>query len=151
MGFRGTFEHAFDEKGRVSIPTRFRDEIRARGEDRVVVTRFFVGPERCLDVYPYATWLELEEKFSDRARFDDDIARFRRFYFSGAQDCTLDKQGRVNVPAELRDYARLSKDVRFVSDYDKFQLWDPQTWARIDREDERVLSENPSSMRALGI
>lgn len=151
MGFRGTFEHAFDDKGRVSVPTRFRDDIRAFGDDRVVVTRFFVGSERCLDVYPHATWLELEEKFRERARFDSDIARFRRFYFSGAQDCVIDKQGRINVSAELREYARLGKDVRFVSDYDKFQMWDPRTWAQIDREDERVLSENPASLAALGI
>lgn len=151
MGFRGTFEHAFDDKGRVSIPTRLRDEVRAFGDDRIVLTRFFVGDAPCLDAYPHAIWLELEEKFRDRSRFDSGVARFRRFYFSAAQDCSLDKQGRITVPADLREYAQLTKDVRFTSDYDKFQMWAPEIWTRIDREDRQVLSESPDSLAALGI
>ncbi len=151
MGFRGSFEHAFDDKGRVSVPVRFRDEIRTHGDDRVVITRFISPNVRCLDVYPYPTWIELEEKFRAKARFDPRVARLRRFYFSNACDCTLDKQGRMSVPIELRDYAGIRKDVRFVSDFDRFQLWDPQAWATIDRDDEQVLSDDPSFLAEIGI
>lgn len=151
MGFRGSFEHAFDDKGRVSVPMRFRDEIRAHGDDRVVITRFVSPNVRCLDVYPYATWVELEEKFRAKARFDPRVSRLRRFYFSNAADCVLDKQGRMNVPADLREYAGIQRDVRFVSDFDRFQLWAPQAWAQIDSDDEQVLGEDPNFFAEIGI
>lgn len=151
MGFRGTFEHSFDDKGRISIPSAFREEIRENGGDRVVVTRFFVDEARCLDVYPYARWTKLEESFDAQERFDPKVSRLRRFYFSHAHDCTLDKQGRINVPPKLRDYANLSKEALFVSDMAKFQVWDPATWGAIDGDDFTVLSGNPESMAGLGI
>ena len=149
MGFRGSFEHAFDDKGRVSVPARFRDEIRARGSDSVVITRAVTVP--CLEVYPLAAWVELEEKFRATPQFDPRYAQLRRFYFSASFDCALDRQGRMSVPANLRDHAGITKDVRFVSDFNRFQLWDPQAWAQIDSDDARALRENPSFLAEIGI
>lgn len=149
MGFRGSFAHAFDEKGRVSVPARFRDEIRARGSESIVITRSVTSP--CLEVYPLAAWVELEEKFRSTPHFDPRYAQLRRYYFAAATDCTLDRQGRMSVPAELRDHARLTREVRFVSDFDRFQLWDPQTWAQIDSDDGRALRENPGFLAEIGI
>lgn len=151
MGFRGSFAHGFDGKGRVAIPARFREELRAANDDRVVITRFVVGADLpCLDVYPHPVWLELEAKLEQQERFDPKTARFRRFYFSEAQDCTVDKQGRILVPPRLRDYARLQREALFVSDIDKFQIWDPETWDRVARQDEQALIDDPNNMR-LGI
>lgn len=149
MGFRGSFEHAFDDKGRVSVPARFRDEIRARGAESVVITRSVTSP--CLEVYPLAAWVELEDKFRSTPHFDPRYAQLRRHYFSAAFDSALDKQGRISVPANLRDHAGITREVRFVSDFDRFQLWDPQTWARIDSEDARALRENPAFLAEIGI
>lgn len=151
MGFRGSFSHGFDDKGRVAIPVRFREELRAVDDDRVVITRYIVGADLpCLDVYPYPVWLGLEAKIEQQERFDPKAARFRRFYFSEAQDCSVDKQGRILVPPRLRDYARLKKDVLFVSDIDKFQIWDPETWDRVASQDIQALIDDPDNMR-LGI
>ncbi len=149
MGFRGSFEHAFDEKGRVSVPARFRDEIRVNGSEGVVITRSITSP--ALDVYPLAAWIALEEKIKNLPHFDPNHEKFRRYYFGAAVDSSLDKQGRISVPAKLRAHASIDRDVRFVSDLDRFQLWDPATWESVDEDDGRTLRENLDFLAALGI
>jgi len=151
VGFLGAFEYGIDTKGRVNVPPCFREEIRNLGEERVVITRYFIGNDTCLDVYPYSIWTELAEKFRTKARFDADIAQFRLFYCSLAHDCRIDKQGRMNIPQELREYAQLDGKVRFVSDNDKFQLWEPTTWSRIDRDVRLSLMANPAKLAAMEI
>lgn len=146
MGFRGSYSHSFDAKGRIAIPARFREKLSAANDDRVVLSRNFVGEFHCVDVYPHAAWLEFEAKVEQKYRFDQKVARFRRYYFSHAQDCTVDKQGRILVSQHLRDYAALKKDVLFVSDLDKFQLWDPEVWEKVAQQDEAVFLSDPDSM-----
>lgn len=147
MGFRGSYAHAFDSKGRVAIPVRFRDELQDAKDDRLVITRNFGEEFPCLDVYPHPAWLEFEAKIQQQERFDPKVARFRRFYFSEAQDCSVDRQGRILVSPRLREYAQLKRDVLFVSDFDKFQIWDPQIWEQVERKDRQALIEDPNNMK----
>lgn len=147
MGFRGSCCHSFDDKGRVAIPARFREELRAANDDRVVVTRNLVRDAHCLDVYPIAAWREFEEKIAQQERFDPRVARFRRFYYSEAQDAVADKQGRILVSPRLREFAGLTRDALFVSDLDKFQIWDPSVWERVAQQDEQDFIDNPDNMR----
>ncbi len=147
--FRGTFEHTIDDKGRVSVPSRFREILLASNDDRVVITNFRLGQAPCLDVYPYAAWARLEEEFSARPQFDPLVIKFQNYYFAAAQDCVLDKQGRILLPTPLRDYARLKKDVAFTSALTKFRIWDRDLWRQVFGEAEEALMERPEALSGL--
>src|SRR5262245_55494787 len=149
--FRGRFEHTIDDKGRVSVPARFREFLQATNDDRVVITNFFVAEARCLDVYPYASWVEVEEHLQSQAQFDPDITNFQIYYVGSAQDCVLDKQGRILLPPTLREYASLKRDVVFVSRIKKFQIWDKEEWGRVFGEAEQSLMKRPEVLKGLGI
>src|SRR5262245_56629406 len=118
--FLGKFEHTIDEKGRVSVPARFREHLQATNDDRVVITNFFMGSTRCLDVYPYAAWVEVAQRVQAKPQFDRRVMRSQNYYFANAHDCILDKQGRILLPPSLREYAGLKRDVVFVSAAKKF-------------------------------
>ena len=149
--FRGTFEHTIDEKGRVSVPARFREILQAKDDDRLVITNFIFASVRCLDVYPNAAWVELEQRLLAKPRFDPNILRFQNYYFASAQDCELDKQGRILLPPSLRDYAGLGKDVVFTSAIEKFRIFDRDQWKQVFADAERGLIESPDGLRELGI
>jgi MraZ protein len=149
--FRGTFEHTIDDKGRVSVPARFREIVQATNDDRLVITNFMVNAVRCLDVYPYAAWTQLEERLLGKPRFDPRFLRFQNYYVAGAQDCVLDKQGRILLPPNLRQYAGLNRDVVFTSALDKFRIWDREQWSQVFGEAERFWMERPEDLSELGI
>jgi MraZ protein len=149
--FRGTFEHTIDDKGRVSVPARWREMIQATGDDRLVITRFFFSSAKCLDVYPNAAWADLEDKLRVKPRFDLHVLRFQTYYFSSAQDCALDKQGRILLPPSLREYAGLKRDVALASAQEKFRIFDREQWKQVSEEAERALMERPEELSELGI
>jgi len=149
--FRGMFEHTIDEKGRVAIPARFRESLQATNDNRLVITNFIVNSVRCLDVYPHAAWLQLEERLRAQPQFNQRMMRFQNYYFAAAHECTLDKQGRVLLPPTLREYAGLKKDVMFTSALEKFRLWDREQWKQVFDEAEHGIIENPEDLNNLGI
>jgi MraZ protein len=149
--FRGTFEHTIDDKGRVSVPARFREVLLASNDDRVVITNFSVGASRCLDVYPLAAWQGLEERLRTKPQFDQRVMRFQHYYFAAAHDCVIDKQGRILLPPSLREYARLNRDVVFTSMLEKFRIWDLEQWKQVFGDAERTLMEHPEDLTELGI
>jgi len=149
--FRGTFEHTIDEKGRVSVPARFREVLLASNDDRLVITNFLIGSLRCLDVYALATWQELEERLRAKPQFDQRVMRFQNYYFAAAHDCVIDKQGRILLPPILREYAGLNRDVVFASALEKFRIWDLAQWKQVFGDAERALMERPEDLTDLGI
>lgn len=149
--FRGTFEHTVDDKGRVSVPARFRELLFAANDTRVVLTNFQIDGEPCLDVYPHSAWVKLEEQLRSKPQFDPRVLKFVTFYVSGAYDCELDKQGRIFLPPTLRDYARLRRDVVFTSAIDKFRIWDRETWQKVFRAACEELVANPEILQELGV
>jgi len=149
--FRGTFEHTIDDKGRVSVPARFREVLLASNDDRVVITNFIMGALRCLDVYPIAAWQALEERLRAKPQFDQRVMRFQNYYFAAAHDCIIDKQGRILLPPTLRMYAALNRDVVFTSALEKFRIWDRQQWQQVFGDAERALMEHPEDLADLGI
>jgi MraZ protein len=104
--FRGQYAHAIDEKGRTSLPSRFREILAAQGESRLVLT---MGIDPCLAAYPMKEWLAFEERLAKLPRFDPSVAMIRRLYVSSAIEIELDKVGRVLVPQTLRERAGLDK------------------------------------------
>jgi MraZ protein len=149
--FRGKFEHIIDEKGRVSVPVKFREYLQAINDDRVVITNFVIASARCLDVYPHAAWVRLEEALRERPQFDQRIMRFQNFYFANAHDCVLDKQGRILLPPSLRDYAGLRRDVVFTSALEKFRIWDLEQWKQVFNEAEQGIMANPEELSNIGV
>jgi MraZ protein len=147
--FRGAYEHPVDEKGRVSVPHKFREILRARGDERLVLTRFVIGKSRCLHAFPIDAWLELETRLAARPQFDPKFTVFKQFYLGSAHECQIDKQGRILIPPRLREYAGLNGDVVFVGDLDKFIIWDRQIHAPVDGAGEELLMQEPSFLSDL--
>jgi MraZ protein len=124
--FRGWHYHTIDEKGRLSIPTRFRDVLNGRAETHLVIT----GLNKYLAAYPLSTWRAIEERYSSLPDFDAEARAFLRLFVSGASECTIDKQGRILVPPSLREFARLEKEVALVGMLRSFEIWDKQSFER---------------------
>jgi MraZ protein len=148
--FSGRFDHSIDEKGRVSIPARFREVLAREEHDRVFVTNAFYNRERCLDAYPPEAWEQLLAKVATRNRFDPSIQKFETFYIGGAHEVQVDRQGRVLIPTRLREFARLAREVTFSAQRDHFQLWDKSLLEGVLRADEAEL-QDPAFYERLGL
>lgn len=119
--FMGEFQHAMDDKGRLAMPVKFREEL----GQAFVVTR---GLDRCLFVYPSPEWEILENKLKSLPMTRADARSFTRFFFSGASECELDKQGRILVPSTLREYAGLDKDCVVLGVSNRVEIWSGSNW-----------------------
>ena len=119
--FLGTHSPKLDDKGRVILPAKFRNEL-AEG---IVVTR---GQENCLYVFSAAEFNDLHEKIRQAPVTNEEARRYLRVFLSGATDETPDKQGRVLLPQLLRDYANLSKELVIIGVGARAEIWDAQTW-----------------------
>ncbi|MBT9259857.1 MAG: division/cell wall cluster transcriptional repressor MraZ [Clostridiales bacterium] len=117
----GEYRHSLDEKGRLIMPARLREGL----GDTFVVTK---GLDQCLFAYPQEEWKKLQLKLQKLPFTQANARAFVRFFFSGAAECSVDKQGRISLPAHLREYARLEKDVVILGVGSRVELWDPQVW-----------------------
>jgi MraZ protein len=129
--FSGRFDHATDEKGRVSIPARFREVLQRDGHESLVITNWIYQRERCLALFPPNEWTRLSGKISQRGSLDPSTQTFQMFLIGGAHEVQVDRQGRILIPPKLREYAHLDRDVTFNALIDHFQLWDKAVLQRI--------------------
>ncbi len=149
--FRGRYEHTIDTKGRLSIPSRFREVLLGKGDERLVITNFVIDSMRCLDVYPLDEWLHFEEEIKKKPKFDRRMMMFQNYYIGGACECDVDKQGRILVPPLLRQYGGLKRDVVLVAALEKFRVWDKETWKKVFAEAEDKLMQDPDFLNDLGL
>ena len=120
--FIGTYEHTIDEKSRLTLPARFRDAL----GDGVVLAR---GLDGNVAIYPRETWkVTVETRISALDPLSREARELRRFFFSGAAEADLDRQGRVLVPAVLTRHAGLDREVVVAGNYDHLELWNPSAW-----------------------
>ncbi|MEW6182592.1 MAG: division/cell wall cluster transcriptional repressor MraZ [Bacillota bacterium] len=119
--FIGEFLHTLDIKGRVFIPARFKEGL---GE-RFIVTK---GLDRCLFCFPRSEWEATEKKLRRLTFARADARAFARLFFSGASELEVDKQGRILVPGNLREYAGLSKDVVILGVSSRVEIWAKEEW-----------------------
>ncbi len=124
--FRGQFQHSVDAKGRISLPSRFRDVVACAGDARFVLTPALFDP--CLHLYPMRAWEEFEAKVAELPSMDPHVVRFRRLYVSAAVECELDSASRVLVPPQLRDKAQLEKDALWAGMGKHIELWSKSLW-----------------------
>src|SRR5579859_2510860 len=134
--FRGRHEHTIDAKGRTSVPARYRDALDAVGERRVVLTSAL---DPCLVAYTLPEWTAFEERLAKLPQFDRAVQKLKRIYVSGAVEREIDELGRILIPPELREHARLRKEVLWAGSGRYAELWDKEEWLkRFDTtEDER--------------
>ncbi len=147
--FRGSSFHTIDAKGRLIIPARFRDVIRADGGERVMLSRM----DGCLVAYPLDEWRRIESRILQLAQKNDSMRRFRRVFIGGAFDCACDKQERILIPPLLRDYAGLQKDVVLVGVLDHFEIWSREKWEQenLNLEEDLKQEEVRNDIASLGL
>ena len=119
--FNGEYNHTVDTKGRLIIPTKFRDGL---GEE-FKVTR---GLDGCLFAFPLGEWEKFEEQLRSLPLTQSNARRFTRFFFFFSMSCELDRQGRILLPQSLREFAGLEKDVVLTGMINRVEIWDKQRW-----------------------
>ncbi len=124
--FRGSSFHTLDSKGRIIIPARFRDVIKAQESNGVMVSRMDGG----LVAYTYDEWRNIETRILSLAEKSENMRRFRRVFIGGAFECACDKQDRILLPQNLRQYAELDKEIVLVGVLDHFEIWSRKSWDR---------------------
>ena len=132
--FLGTHTPKLDEKGRIVLPSKFRDGL----ADGLVVTR---GQDRCLAIWPLADFVEQTQKLRSAPSSNKQVRDYQRMLASGASDETLDKQGRLTIPAPLRTYAALDKDVVVVGAINRVEVWDAAAWQTYSQAQEAEFAE----------
>jgi len=143
--FVGEFEHTLDNKGRLTIPSKFREEL-AGG---LVVTRGF--EKGSLLVYPRAEWEVLAEKIVSLPTTNRTARMFARFMFSQAADVIPDRQGRVLIPQNLRNYAGIETEAFVTGMYNRVEIWNPDKWRGVEGEFEENIDDYAEQFEALGI
>ena len=124
--FRGFNTVSLDSKGRLAIPSRFRERLAAMAGSSLVLT---LNPlDHCLWMYPYSDWELIEKKLAELSDFDKQSRRTKQMMRGYANDCQLDSQGRILIPQELRDYAHLKKQAVILGQGNKFEIWNQKSW-----------------------
>lgn len=119
--FIGEYHHSIDDKGRLIIPSKFRDEL---GE-KFIVTR---GIENCLFVYSEESWIKIINKLETLPFTKKDARQFIRFFLSGASEAEFDKQGRINISSHLMSYANIQKECIIIGTGDRLEIWSKESW-----------------------
>jgi MraZ protein len=137
--FMGEYNHSIDAKGRIIVPAKFREEL---GEEFVVT----LGLDGCLFLYPNAEWeefvIQLKQLPGNRQ-----ARQLQRYFLAGAVNCEVDKQGRILIPAKLREHAKLEKEVVFVGVLGKIEIWSKEQWdSNNDFGDVESIAENMSEL-----
>jgi MraZ protein len=125
--FRGATKVTLDEKGRMVMPTRYREQLAERAQGRVVVT--VDSRDRCLLIYPLPEWDLIEAKLTSLPTLNEEARRLTRLMIGHAVDFELDGHGRILLPQELREFAGLQRQGMLIGQGRKFELWSDSSWA----------------------
>lgn len=142
--FIGEYQHALDAKNRIIIPAKFREDL---GE-QFVMTK---GLDSCIFVYAMDEWSIFQDKLKSLPITNKNARMFVRFFLSGAVECEWDKQGRVVIPQNLRDYAELEKEVISIGVGNRVEIWSKSVWKTYQESDSLTAEALAESMEALGI
>ncbi len=137
IGFCGEYQHTIDLKGRVIVPSKLREGL---GE-KFIVTKGF---DKCLFVFSLEGWEKFLESLKGLPMSNTDARTFMRFFFAGACECTVDKQGRILLPQNLREYGELEKEICVIGVATRVEIWDKKKWEKynIDNVDLDSIAEN---------
>ena len=145
--FTGHFINSIDNKGRVSLPSNFRQLLNKDGYNSIFITKSF---DNCLTAYPPDEWKKLIEKISNLPQSKREVKAFQRFVISSAVECQIDKQGRILIPQALRAFANIEKEVLFAGIGNQIEIWSKAKW---DEEEEKwqEMLQNSEALSELGV
>jgi len=123
--FRGASKITLDAKGRMAMPTRYRDQLSEKSDGRLVLT---VDRDYCLLIYPFPDWEEIERKLVRLPSLNPQARRLQRLMVGYATELDLDGHGRILLPRELREFAGLDRQAILIGQGNKFELWDEERW-----------------------
>ncbi len=140
--FMSEYSHTIDPKGRLIVPSKFREQL----GDVFVVTK---GMDGCLFVYANEDWAAFEEKLTGLPLINKEARQFARFFMAGAAMVEVDKQGRILLPANLRAFAGLDKDVVLVGVGSRIEIWSRENWESMDTDSS--MDDISKAMESLGL
>lgn len=136
--FYGEYEHTLDRKGRLIIPAKLREVFRENYIEKFFITR---GLDKCLFLFTEDEWKLQEQKFKSMPFTSAEARRFNRLYFSGASDITCDRQGRILIPRNLKDFAGIKKEVVIVGVSNRIEIWNKSEWQEFYRNNRESFEE----------
>ena len=145
--FRSRSEHTLDTKGRLNIPSRFRDVLQDHHNEQLVVTNW----HKCLKAFPAKVWERIETTLLVQGKKQPGMESFRRYVISGVTEYTLDKQGRILLPLSLRTDFGLKKDVVLNGMLDHFEIWEKTAWEKERKQTRDKFSNFEESLSKMGI
>ena len=145
--FRGRYEYSVDPKGRISIPSRFREVLSTQYDDRLIITNF----DQCLWAYPVTEWQTIETKVASLPQFREEVKALQRVFVSAATECPVDKQGRLLIPPTLRDYAGLEKEIVMVGMTKRIEIWSKARWETEFNKAQEKISSQAINLGDLGL
>lgn len=140
--FMSEYNHTIDTKGRLIVPSKFREQL----GDEFVVTK---GMDGCLFVYANDDWNAFEQKLTSLPLINKEARKFARFFLAGAAQVEVDKQGRILLPANLRQFAGLEKDVVLVGVGSRIEIWSQENWENMDADND--MDDIAATMENLGL
>lgn len=146
--FRGSFEHAIDDKGRLSIPARYREILKRRRERELVLVDLLF--DTCIAAYPIKAWQQIEQHLLSRGNSDKKFREYARLISARAVESPVDSQGRILIPSQLRERADLRRDVVIIGVLDKIEIWSRERWAQFSAQ-ERDPEDYAAKLAELGI
>ena len=141
--FRGATKVTLDAKGRLAIPTRYRERIKARCDGQLVTT---IQKDYCLLIYPFPEWEEIERKLTRLPSLNKHARRLLRLMVGHATEVDLDGHGRILLSRELREFANLGRQTMLIGLGNKFELWDEDTWSH--KRDEWLVEDDETDLSA---
>jgi MraZ protein len=146
--FRGRFEHAIDDKGRLSIPAKYREILKRRRERELVLVDLLF--HAYIAAYPIKTWEQIEQNLLSKGNSDKQFWEYARLISAGAVESTIDSQGRILIPPQFREKAELRRDVVIVGVLDKIEIWNRERWTSFFAQ-KRAPEEHAGKLAELGI
>ena len=145
--FTGHYLNSLDGKGRVSIPSQFRQNLSSQNFNSLILTNHFDG---CLYAYTPESWKSILDKISKLPQSKKEVKAYQRFVVSSAVECQIDKLGRILIPQKHREYAEIKKEILFAGVGTRIEIWSKEVWDKILEESKNIL-ENSDILADLGL
>ena len=140
----GEYQHSIDAKSRIIVPSKFRDEL----GNKFILTK---GLDNCLFIFSMEEWSKFEEKLKSLPVASKDARAFVRYFFAGAVECEIDRQGRLIIPQNLREHAKIEKELVAIGVLSRVEIWSRQEWEKYSNGEDLGYDEIAEKMAELGI